>query len=180
MKARIREITVEDIEEAFVAASQGNDVILAFTNHDYKDMDVEISRVRELIKEVSNRYNNISFEYKDALEAMRIVLNIAKEKSFLEASIMDEQFPPKLIVKSRKKLFGPQPFLAIKSKEGKYYWDNFDFLEDKIWSYTFDNNTIELDKIEEIGIASNTPSGVTEIINYSCEKKDFEYTCLNY
>ena len=180
MKARIREITEEDIEEAFKEAGEGRNVILAFTDHDYKDMKIEITRVRELIKKVSERYHDVPFEYKDALEAMRIVLNLQKEKSYLKAQIDKEHFPPRLIIECEEKIFGPQPFLAIKTKDDKYYWDNFDFIEEKKWSYTFDNNTIELEKIEEIGVATNTASGVTEIINYSCKDQIFDYTCLNY
>ena len=52
---------------------------------------------------------------------------------------LDKNF---LYIKSNKKIYGPQPFLSIKTKEKKDFHDNFDiqkpFYE---WTYTFDENT---------------------------------------
>ena len=61
--------------------------------------------------------------------------------------------------------FGPQPYLAIKSKTGQYYHDNFDFgVFKKEYFYTFNRNTIELNKIDKIAVASNDKYGNSFII----------------
>ena len=54
------------------------------------------------------------------------------------------------------KIFGPQPYLAIKTKDGKFYHDNLDLVElDKEWSFTFDEDTIKSEDISILGVASN-------------------------
>ena len=57
---------------------------------------------------------------------------------------------------ARGKAFGPQPFLAIKDKSGKYFHDNFDFSADgeARWSYVLDEQTIPLSAVSEIGVGS--------------------------
>ena len=43
---------------------------------------------------------------------------------------------------------------SIKTKNENYYHDNFDFqISYKEWSYTFDKQTIPLEKILAIGVA---------------------------
>ena len=52
-------------------------------------------------------------------------------------------------------IFGSQPFLAIKTKDGQYLHDNLDFTSDgKSWTYTFDEQTLELNEVAIIGVSS--------------------------
>ena len=65
--------------------------------------------------------------------------------------------------------------IPAKTKDNKYYNDNFDiqkpFYE---WSYTFDENTIKLDQIKEIGWAANNSYGSTYVSNFSLKNKKFK------
>jgi uncharacterized protein YvpB len=63
-------------------------------------------------------------------------------------------------------VFGPQPFLAIKTLGGQYIHDNFDFQKDG-WTYVFNEHTVPLDMIEAIGIAANDPFGNRSTISLS-------------
>lgn len=163
MHARIRELTKTEVQAAFEQAKNGIDVILAFTDHDYKDMEYEIEKTRNLIKDVSEEYSDVEFLYKDALSAMRECLNL-QEKSFnLNLELVDDSQYKKLIVRADGDMFGPQPFLALKNRNGEYYWDNFDFVEKNVWSYTFDTNTILYEKIEKIGVAANNACGYAAV-----------------
>ena len=57
-------------------------------------------------------------------------------------------------------LFGPQPYLAIKTKCGEYFHDNFDFQEaGKSFSYVFDAYTIPVDQLECVKVAGNDKYG---------------------
>ena len=68
--------------------------------------------------------------------------------------------------------FGPQPFLAIKTKENKFFHDNFDFQKPFYeWSYVFDNITFPLNKIETIGIGACDPSGNVTVVNINPKNK---------
>ena len=62
------------------------------------------------------------------------------------------------------KVFGPQPFLSIKTKKKRYIHDNFDFSKYKqVWHYAFHGDTLPIDDIDEIGIAANDRFGNTHI-----------------
>jgi len=179
MTARIRELSQADVNEAFKAVFEGQDVILAFTNHDYKDMEEEIEKVREMILNASRKYRNVRFLYTDAIKAMREVLNLLPEKINMEIKVDFEHFPTRLIVLAQNSIFGPQPFLAIKTRKGNYYWDNFDFVDKNKWSYTFDNNTVPFDEVTNIGVAANNSYGITEILCYDCEERRYTKRSLN-
>ena len=166
MHARIREINIQEIENAFVSAqSSDDDVILAFTNHDYKNMLFEIEKVRDMIRDVADKYPNVNFEYCDAVGAMRKCLKLPEQKLQMEAEVVRTEAGTKLIVKAENGIFGSQPYLALKSKAGGYFWDNFDFASLNCWSYTFDDNTIDIANVEVVGVAANNEYGDTRVIN---------------
>jgi hypothetical protein len=176
MYARIRQITLEDVEDAFCAAQAGENVILSFTDHDYKDMRYEINVVRDLIACMAQKYPEIPFEYADAVSAMRKCLGLTYEDLNLEMELQDSAGNPKLLVKTDTAIFGAQPFLAIKTKAGAYFWDNFDFVQPKkMWSYTFDVNTVKLEDVETIGIAANNGYGICQVILFDQNRKIHKY-----
>lgn len=165
MYARIRQISQDDVDEAFKNAEKGQDVILAFTDHDYKDMKFEINRLRDMIVSAKEKYSTVSFIYSNAVEAMRKVLHLKEEKFHLDVFVDKTSRYKKLIVRTKNKIFGPQPFLAIKSVQGIYYWDNFDFsIPGEEWTYTFDSNTIQFETVEKIGVAANNAYGFTQVV----------------
>lgn len=172
MHARIREINLQEIENAFLAARNNDeDVILAFTDHDYKDMIFEIEKVRNMIKIVSEKYCDVKFEYSDAVSAMKKCLKLSEKKLDLKAKIVKKENVCKLVVSSENGIFGTQPYLAIKSKRGEYFWDNFDFADKSIWSYTFDSNTLDISNVETIGVAANNEYGDTKVIRIQILKQ---------
>lgn len=165
MYARTRQLSQCDVDDAFRAASEGRDVILSFTDHDYKDMEFEISRVREML-EVSHRKNpDVKFIYSNAVDAMRKTLGLEHQDFFLDA-VIDMGGPHgTLLVTVQGEIFGPQPFLALKTKDGRYIWENLDVqVPGKQWSYTFDSNTVAMHTLEKLGIAANNRYGITRII----------------
>lgn len=164
MYSRIRQLTLEDVREAFLEARNGKNVILSFTDHDYKDMIYEINYVRDLLAKVSEEFKDVKFQYVDAITAMRESLNLEKKDINLKAQLIFSDSNPQLIVECKNGIFGTQPYLAIKTYSGKYYWDNFDFSDKNTWSYTFDNNTVDIAQVESIGIAANNDYGNCKVI----------------
>lgn len=164
MYARARQIEFEHVEQAFRQAKNGKNAILAFTGHDYKDIIYEINRVRELIRIVSERYPDVEFEYQDAITAYRECLELKKETIGLNAKIKQEEGVTRLIVTAKNDIFGPQPYLAIKDKNGNYFWDNFDMLSHNCWTYVFDHNTIFWRDVDILGVAANNAYGENEVV----------------
>lgn len=165
MYARIRQISQEDVDDAFCDAMTYGSSILAFTDHDYKDMEYEISRVRDMLKKSSIKYQNVKIVYSNAVDAFRNCMNIKRDTFNMDVRVEIEEHRKYLDIKVDKDIFGPQPFLAIKTKDNKYVWDNLDFYKyGKEWTYTFDNNTIEWENVEKIGVAANNESGFTSVV----------------
>jgi|TARA_B100002003_G_C14127897_1_gene542502 hypothetical protein len=158
---RLRLLEKKDIQQAFVEASNGKPVILSFANHDFRNIEDDIDNVANLIKEVSNTFPKIKYKWCEAKEAMRGALNLKNNKKIKIFQNIKNNI---LKIRFNKKIYGPQPYLAIKTKDNKYFHDNFDiqnpFFE---WSYTFDEQTIPINKIKKIAWAANDNYGNTYI-----------------
>jgi len=164
MKARYRNINIAEIEKAFAKASIGENVYVGITNHDFREMSTEIDEVRDMLKTCSVKLPMVKFKYSESVEAFRKVIG------FPEEEIKKNRLELKVILKGNilevdtltGEIFGPQPYLAFKTKSGDYFHDNFDFHQPKrSFSYVFDEYTLPLDKIEAIGIGSNDKYGHT-------------------
>tara|TARA_B100001059_G_C17783703_1_gene555806 strand:+ start:288 stop:1628 length:1341 start_codon:yes stop_codon:yes gene_type:complete len=165
MHARLREISQEDVNDAFLEARTGNDVLLSFTNHDFRNMRPEIEKVMRYIRHASENFDDVSFSFEEAADGFRKCLGIERTTCGLSSDLVkirDGKW--RLDVRARGKLFGPQPFLALKTVDGRYYWENFDFTDASSWSFTFDEEHAPLEMIEKIGVACNSSSGIPEVI----------------
>lgn len=166
MKARHRNINIEEIEKAFIRATTGENVYLGLANHDWREMAVEINEFRDMLMTVSKKFPGIKFKFSETTDAFQKVIGYSSheiENNSLELDI--SLIEHSLVVDTLKgEIFGPQPYLAIKTKSGDYFHDNFDFILTKhSFSYVFDEYTIPLENIESIAVASNDKYGNTFI-----------------
>lgn len=155
---RLRLLDQDNVELAFEQAQCGEPSILSFTNHDFREIADDISYVHGMLQKAQTKFTDVTFKYVDGREAMRQALNLKKplEKLDLICSFTGNV----LEVKSNHSTFGPQPFLAIKTKDGRYLHDNFDFQDTfRSWTYHFDDMTVPLEEVSAFGIASNDHYG---------------------
>lgn len=168
-------LELKDIDQAFFEASQKKPTILSFTNHDYRDMAKDIYDVYNMIKKISSKYKNVKFKWCDAREAMRLSLNIKNNSNEISQSLSKKNFK----LKFKKPIFGPQPYLAFKSKKGQYFHDNFDiqkpFTE---WSYTFDEHTINYNELSDLCWAANDNYGNTYVGILDLKKYEGSYKII--
>ena len=183
MEARLRELSLDDINEAFSQAEDSGAAVLAFTDHDFRNMAAEVDKIYAMILTVSKKWPHIKFKYCNALEASRAYLkmttideiNLSLAFSRLNDNVLE------MNVTTDAYIFGPQPFLAIKAKDGKYYYDNFDFtLTANHWKYTFDWQTFLPDQIEQIGVAAPGKQGQIEIATHDVRINQSTTRKLNY
>lgn len=164
MHARLREILQKDVDEAFKNALSGNQTLLSFTNHDFRNMAPEIEKIREFIKNSSEKFPDVTFSFESADDGFRKCLSIENTYPNLTVELIKiNDDISKLNVISNGDVFGPQPFLAIKTLDKKYFWENFDFIKDNHWSYYFDQNNAPIHLIDKIGVACNSSSGFPEV-----------------
>ncbi len=154
------------VEQAFDRASGGKPTLMATASHDFRDLAVEVDFIRDLVSQVKERYPSVKIKYCSALEAFRSVIwpegisdaSLDLKVEFIPAS--EEDVPMIRVITEAGKVFGPQPFLAIKARDGRFIHDNFDFsLDLKEWSYPFHADTIEFCDVAEIGVAASDQYG---------------------
>jgi hypothetical protein len=168
-------ITSKDIFLAFNEAKKNGRSLLCFTNHDFRDMSNDIDQVIYKINDIQKKYPSVQIKFTNAINGIRQTLKYPKKppKIGISAHIKKIGNQHRLYVFTSSKIFGTQPFLAIKDKKNQYFWQNFDYEKKNLWSYSFDSNNILFEKISGLGIASNNKYGLTEVLNYDFIKKKF-------
>lgn len=162
-------LTNYEIEMAFKNAQKYGAAILAFTNHDFRDMSTDIDDVYKRIKTISKNFNNVSMINSCALSAMQKILfsedELNKDPIKIDINILSYHNYDKLIVNLKSgKVFGSQPYLALKTKQGEYFHDNFNENSyQESWEYIFDNNTLNIKSLDKIAVASNDKFGFQSI-----------------
>ncbi len=164
LETRFANITETEIEKAFKRASMGNQTLLGITNHDFRDIASEVDTFRKMLVTVAQKFPEVSFVYSEAKDAFQKVLDLNTGRDAnLELSTTIEKHDSSIVLHVRTlngKVFGPQPFLAIHTKDDRYIHDNFDFGTDgKSWSYVFDQESIHADDVKTIGVAANDAFG---------------------
>lgn len=169
LKTRFRNISETELAIAFSKAQRENcAVYVGVTNHDFREMSVEIESFHALLSSVAKKYPEVKFQFSGALEAFRNVLGyspteIQSDRIEIKVEINNQVLFVNVV---NGTLFGSQPYLALKSTTGTYWHDNLDFGKPgKEFFYTFDRNTISIDALNTIAIAANDKYGNTSIVD---------------
>ena len=163
---RYRLLVERDVRQAFQEAREGKPVVLAVTNHDFRDMRPDTESVRGLLSNVAMDFPDVTFRFSEAVQAMREALRLAPhpacELDVRLRAVDDAKHV--LHVESPSGTFGPQPWLALKTVAGTYHHDNFDItVPFHEWQYVFDEETFPLSALSAIGVGANNPYGVTTV-----------------
>jgi len=76
---RTKNITQEDVNQAFFEATEGKPVILSFTNHDFRNMKPDIALIGDLLSNAVSKYPDIGFQFCEAREAARLAHKMEKK-----------------------------------------------------------------------------------------------------
>ncbi len=171
----------KEVQRAFSEAKEGKNVIMSFADHDFRDLRKDVDEVYNHIVNVKKQFPEIEFEHCEAIEAMRKSLQIEyQEKCELDLAMShdNESNSCTLTVRSSADTFGPQPFLCFKTLTSDYFHDNLDFqIPFREWTYTFDGETLPINAIEKIGVATNNKYGTTSVnvLDVKSEKSEITY-----
>jgi hypothetical protein len=170
--SRFKLLTDEEIEHAFQDSLENGCSILSFTNHDFRDMSIDINNIYRRIKAIHKKYKNVHIINEDAAVAMRNCAYNKHKDIKLKLKLITESNLDKIIVTLEKgEVFGSQPYLSIKTTDGRYYHDNFN--EGPLpfsWEYILDKSSIQLSLIEKITVAANNRYGLQSIVNINLNK----------
>jgi hypothetical protein len=156
------------VDNAFKRANDGIPTLLGVTTHDYRNMESEIIHFQKMVINAKEKFPDVEFIFSEAVNAFKNVLygrNQIFEKLQLEISLTKNANSWKLLVDVKQgSIFGPQPYLAIKTKSGIFIHENFDLIfPKKTWTYSFDEESIKPEDLSIIGVACNDKYGNTEI-----------------
>ena len=163
---RYRLLTEADARLAFEEAAQGRPVVLAVTDHDFRDLRTDVDMVRGLLVRVAGEYPSVPFKYEEAVTAMRAALGLSPQAPCrLRLSLAQTGGAQHVLhITSDVSTFGPQPWLALKTLAGTYHHDNLDIHEPfRRWQYVFDEETFPLAALETIGVAANNSFGISTV-----------------
>lgn len=158
---RLRLITQEEVDKAFERANNGEDTILAFCDHDFRDMKYDIDEVYGLIRSAASRYPDVKWINSTAVKSAKAVMGRKSEVINIEVlTSKHDNGRMRIDITTNIDSFGAQPFFAIKMKGGKYRAEQLDVqFPNRQWSYVFDMDTIRAEDIEMIGLATNSRKG---------------------
>ena len=162
---RLRLLSDEEIIEAFKLAQAEGQSILSFTNHDFRDMEIDIDDIYHRIFNIAKDFEDVDILNSDAVEAMQRYLysesEVQENALRLEYQIIKNEDNIEVVVTATNGMvFGTQPYLAIKTTDGRYFHDNFDELkQDQSWSYIFDRSTLYFSQLSQLKVAANDKYG---------------------
>ncbi len=159
-----------EVRKAFERARREGPTLMAFTGHDFRDIAADVEYVRGLLREVTPNYPDVQYSFCEAREAMcRVAFGDFSPPACNILSARLESGPREnamtLTVEASEPTFGPQPFLAIKTRVGDYHYDNLDIQNPfRRWSYVFDSLTLPWASIERLGVATNDKRGNPHVL----------------
>lgn len=167
--SRFANLDVFETEKAFRRADSGLPTLLGIATHDFRDLAPEADAVRGLLAKAQAKYPEVHYKFSEAGAAMRAVVHgddggdaLALEMTLERAA---SGLPAAAAIRARRgQVFGPQPFLAIETRSGRFIHDNFDFGTDgKSWRYAFDHETVPGDDLAAVGVGAADRFGNTAI-----------------
>ena len=150
---RLRVLNLSHVRKAFMEAHESGSAILAFSDHDYRDIRPDVEVVRAMINEIKPEFPEVSLRFSGAEEAARDVLGVGAEPApQLSLRLIENR----LVIQVEKgHIFGPQPFLALKTREGRVFHDNLDVqMPGRLWTYMLDTHTLLPSALVSIGIGA--------------------------
>lgn len=150
---RLRPLGISHFHEAFTEARNKGGAIISFADHDYRDIRPNVSTVREMLLEVRALYPDVLIKYAGAQQAAIALMDYEnKPKLQLRLELIGNRFQIEVV---NGDIFGPQPFLAIRTRIGTYFHDNLDVLVPmRKWQYIFDEQTVPIEGISMVGVGS--------------------------
>jgi hypothetical protein len=159
---RMRLMKQSDVDAAFARAAREIPTVLAFADHDYRDMRRDVEAVYSMVKKSAEKFPKVRWIHSGARDAARTVLGLTSAPLDFDVTLESRGSTKLLRVEARGQVFGPQPFLAVRTLDRRYISDNFDFqIPGKLWTYTFDHQSIYPDSFDRVGVGASSPDGST-------------------
>jgi hypothetical protein len=150
---RVRVLAERHVREAFNEARERGEAVLAFADHDYRDIRPDVESVRSLIAKVRPQFSDVSLRFSGAEAAARSLSGAQGEARPALSLRLDGNCLHVELEEGR--IFGPQPFLALRSRDGRVFHDNLDEHQaGSHWTYRLDGQTLPLSALDLAGVGA--------------------------
>lgn len=160
---RFGNLTEAELEAGFRRAAEGKPTLVAFCSHDWRDLGPEVDYLRHLLARVAPRFPDVRFKFAEAVEAFNAVHPAAGRPALeLDCRLqLDAGGCRRLTIRTKAgKVFGPQPFLALRTRSQRIIHDNLSYGDGlDAWHYVFDGHSVLPDDLRTIGVAANDDAG---------------------
>jgi len=173
---RMASISADEIEKAFRdACNTGIPQIVGMCGHDWRNLKSEVESLATTVSDVASQFPKTKFYFDSAKGAFQRYLRFfetepAPPQFEIDLRQDSNDFPRIEIKLTSGTVFGPQPFLAIKSPSRNYYHDNLDYyLDDNVWHYAFTPDSIDINDVTDLAVGCADSWGNTVVKRYKKE-----------
>jgi hypothetical protein len=153
MGSRLRMLKMDHVRQAFAEAQEHGKAILSFSDHDYRDIRKDVMDVMAMLAQVRPEFPEVSIQFSGAEAAAIDLLEVATKPKLKLSIRLDGN---RLVICAEEgQVFGPQPFLALRGREGRVFHDNLDVVEPgRLWTYILDHQTLPLSALASAGVGA--------------------------
>lgn len=154
---RHRCITEAEVERAFEQVrTEGEDVVVAVTNHDFRDMAPDVEWLKRTFDAAADR-TGIPWRTATITDTYAPWRKVRTEAEY---TLVTEGSLTRLSISYAEEIFGPQPFLAVKLFNELYFHVNLDIVEPfRRFTYVFDDNTVPIEQVQAVVVGTNDHHG---------------------
>lgn len=164
---RFRELQQRHVDQAFEEAERTGSAILAFADHDYRDIRPDVRRVQAMVKQGRLARPGVKVCFSGATAAARAHLGTTGQASAPAALQLEIALTEGVLQVhcTAGQCFGPQPFLAYRTRAGIYLHDNLDVqVPEHHWTYTFDAQTVQAHDVACVAVGSAGVDGSVAVV----------------
>lgn len=168
---RLGALTQQEVDVAFDTARRGKVAILGVAGHDWRNLIREVEFTVSLLEMSQAQYPDVQIYFATAAEAFRAATGtvtggpLKLNGNIQQVSMTDEY--RLTVTELNGSIFGPQPFLALRTVTGEVLHDNFDRIGGDVWCYTFSDRTIPIRLLDKVSVASADRYGFRSVISRS-------------
>ncbi|HJN37477.1 MAG TPA: hypothetical protein QF353_01720 [Gammaproteobacteria bacterium] len=156
-------LTDLDVEQAFIDSIENNISVFSYTNHDRRDITLDIENVYAKIRKISQKYPEVNWKFSNALEAARSYRCLNTSEIRISASIDKNT----LTIKTNIPTFSGDLFLCFEEEGELFYRDNPTIEDSNMWVYKLNRKN----HIKNIGIAATSSDGSTDCVVINLDKR---------
>jgi hypothetical protein len=149
-------LTEDEVRAAFTQAEQGGTAVLAYTDHDRRDIRPNVGQVMQLIRSVAADFPHVEWRHANALDAARASLGRAAGPAPVFTT---EWQGDRLDITVDQPLFGPSPFLAVEELGGVFLRDNVTKEDEGRWSWRSSRPS----QVVRVGVAGSNEAGAVGV-----------------